>query len=95
MRAGTLDEVIGLAVDADPGAVHKDLRRRRDGIGRNFLEEASEGEGGNRREMGGHTSRFSMVHSSRNWRIGSACVPTEMYDMRARFFTSPHAWPSA
>mmetsp|Transcript_70068 Transcript_70068/g.222090 ORF Transcript_70068/g.222090 Transcript_70068/m.222090 type:complete len:218 (-) Transcript_70068:405-1058(-) len=38
--------------------------------------------------------RFSMVHSSRNSRMGALALPTEMYAMSARFFTSPTACPS-
>lgn len=42
---------------------------------------------------GAISSRFSMLHSSRNSRIGDGCEPTEMYAIRARFFTSPTALP--
>jgi len=42
---------------------------------------------------GAISSRFSMLHSSRNSKIGDGCDPTEMYAIRARFFTSPTALP--
>ena len=38
------------------------------------------------------TSKFSVPHSSRNSRIGFAADPTVMYDMSAKFFTSPQAF---
>lgn len=40
------------------------------------------------------SSRVSVVHSSRKVSTGLEGQPTEIYDMRARFFTSPHACPS-
>jgi len=40
------------------------------------------------------SSRLSVAHSSRNSSTGADAQPTEMYDISARFFTSPHAWPS-
>lgn len=40
------------------------------------------------------SSRFSIVHSSKNSKMGLGCEPTEMYAIRAKFFTNPTAWPS-
>ena len=40
------------------------------------------------------SSKFSIVHSSRNSKIGLGCEPTEMYAINAKFFTKPTAWPS-
>ena len=42
---------------------------------------------------GAISSRFSMLHSSKNSRIGDGCEPTEMYAIKARFFTRPTAPP--
>jgi hypothetical protein len=38
---------------------------------------------------GAISSKFSMLHSSKNSRIGDGCDPTDMYAMRAKFFTRP------
>ena len=38
------------------------------------------------------TSKFSVLHSSKNSRIGFAAEPTVMYDMSAKFLTSPQAF---
>lgn len=40
------------------------------------------------------SSKFSIVHSSKNSKIGLGWEPTEMYAIKARFFTRPTAWPS-
>ena len=40
------------------------------------------------------SSKFSIVHSSKNSRIGLGWEPTEMYAIKAKFFTRPTAWPS-
>mmetsp|Transcript_7249 Transcript_7249/g.11395 ORF Transcript_7249/g.11395 Transcript_7249/m.11395 type:complete len:242 (+) Transcript_7249:2208-2933(+) len=40
------------------------------------------------------SSRFSIVHSSRNSRMGADGDPTDTSAMSDRFFTSPTAWPS-
>lgn len=40
------------------------------------------------------SSKFSMVHSSKNSKIGLGWEPTEIYAIKAKFFTSPTAWPS-
>jgi hypothetical protein len=38
-------------------------------------------------EEGAISSRFSMLHSSKNSRMGEGVLPTETYAIRARFFT--------
>ncbi len=38
-------------------------------------------------EDGAISSRFSMLHSSKNSRMGEGVLPTETYAIRARFFT--------
>lgn len=38
------------------------------------------------------TSKFSVLHSSKNSKIGCAADPTVMYTIKARFFTSPQAY---
>mmetsp|Transcript_29662 Transcript_29662/g.73495 ORF Transcript_29662/g.73495 Transcript_29662/m.73495 type:complete len:219 (-) Transcript_29662:1369-2025(-) len=40
------------------------------------------------------SSRFSMVHSSRNSRMGAEGDPTDTSAISERFFTRPHACPS-
>lgn len=40
------------------------------------------------------SSKFSIVHSSKNSKIGLGWEPTEMYAINAKFFTRPTAWPS-
>ena len=42
---------------------------------------------------GAISSRFSMLHSSRNSRMGEGWEPTEIYAISARFFTRPTAPP--
>jgi hypothetical protein len=42
---------------------------------------------------GAISSRFSILHSSKNSRIGDGCDPTEMYAISARFFNRPIAPP--
>ena len=37
------------------------------------------------------SSKFSIVHSSRNSKIGLGCEPTEIYAIKAKFFTKPTA----
>ena len=38
---------------------------------------------------GAISSKFSILHSSKNSKMGEGCEPTEMYAMSARFFTKP------
>ena len=42
---------------------------------------------------GATSSRFSILHSSKNSNIGDGWEPTEMYAIKERFFTSPTAPP--
>ena len=39
------------------------------------------------------SSKFSILHSSKNSRIGDGCDPTEIYAINERFFTKPTAAP--
>ena len=39
------------------------------------------------------SSKFSILHSSKNSRIGDGCDPTEIYAINDRFFTKPTAAP--
>ena len=42
---------------------------------------------------GAISSRFSILHSSKNSRIGLGWEPTLMYAINAKFFTNPTACP--
>ena len=44
-------------------------------------------------EDGATSSRFSMLHSSKNSRMGEGWEPTDMYAINARFLTKPTAPP--
>jgi len=44
-------------------------------------------------DEGETSSKFSILHSSRNSRIGDGWLPTDMYAIKARFFTRPTAPP--
>ena len=85
-------------MDADPATVHEDLGRSESHKSSDYwlAHDSSECRKKNKKKTthseiadGAISSKFSMLHSSKNSKIGEGWLPTDIYAMSAKFFTRP------